>query len=242
MQIDQNSGTQQQQQNSQAQQNQSSQKVSEDEASRFSKQLEKKDRHKKASSGQEEEQKLENLFAERSKQAKELMEQRLKEQKDGQGGGGSREHMMDMAFAQIQDAQFKSDIQLKEIQHTKSIKEVEAALQKMADQIQVSAKDAINGAEIRISIKDNILPGTEVRIHRHGGELTVTMNTTSAETHNLLAQHEASLQKHLNDRFSNEKVNINFNMAGDNDDPGDGRSRNQYTQEDDNNNDDKKTV
>ncbi len=234
MQIDQSSQTNQQNQNEQAQQNQSSQKVSEDEAARFSKQMEKKDKPKKGDGEKKGDQDLDSLFAEQSRHAKELLEQRLKDQKDGQGGGGNRDHLMDMAFAQIQETQLKTDVQLKEIQQTRSVKEVEAALQKMADQIQVSAKDAINGAEIRISIKDNILPGTEVRIHRHAGELTVTMNTTSAETHNLLAQHQASLQKHLDDRFSGENVQINFNMADDTNDQNDGRSRNEYASEEDN--------
>lgn len=142
-----------------------------------------------------------------------------------------RESMLDASFISIQDNQLRAEMQIKEVQQVKSIKDVEAALQKMADQIQVSAKGAINGAEIKIAIKDNILPATEVRIHRHGGELTITMSTGSSDTHNFLAQHVASLQKQLDERFSSESVQINLDMAGDMNDQGDGGSRNEYVED-----------
>lgn len=232
MQIDKSAGTSGPDQNSTRQQdNAASQNITEDEASRFSRQLEKKDKRDKARSDRDEQQKLESLFAERSRQAREVREQHRDQERD-QGQGG--EPQMEMAFAQyMQDSQVKADMQMKAVQQGKSIKEVEAALQKMADQIQVSARDAINGAEIRIAVKDAVLSGTEVRIQRHGGELTVTMNTTSAETHNLLAQHEASLQKHLNDRFGQERVQVNLNRMDNGADQQDGRSKNPYSQADD---------
>lgn len=129
-----------------------------------------------------------------------------------------------------------ADIQLRDIQQASSVKEIDAAVQKLADQIQVSAKDAVNGAEVRISLKDSVIPGTEIRIQRMGGELTVTMNTTSAEAGNFLAQHEASLQKMLAERFSNDKVQVNINMSGGDNQDTDGRSRNQYVAEDDDQN------
>ncbi|MDD7805073.1 MAG: type III secretion HpaP family protein [Endozoicomonas sp. (ex Botrylloides leachii)] len=138
---------------------------------------------------------------------------------------------MDSPWSHIQDAQLKADMQMKEIQKSQSIKAIEAALQKMADQIHVSAKDAVNGAEIRITIKDTILPGTEVRINRHGGELTVTMNTSSLDSHNFLAQHAASLQKQLDERFSTEIVQLSLDMAGDMNDQGGDNSRNEYVED-----------
>lgn len=132
--------------------------------------------------------------------------------------------------------QIKPDIQIREVQQVSSVKEVDAALQKLADQIHVSAKDAVNGAEVRITLKDSVLPGTEIRIQRQGGELTVTMNTSSAEAGNFLAQHEANLQKMLSERFSNDKVQVNINMSGGDNQDTDGRSRNQYVAEDDDQN------
>ena len=59
------------------------------------------------------------------------------------------------------------------------------------------------------------------------------MNTTSADTHNFLAVNESSLLKSLNERFG-DKVQVNINMSG-GDQPGDGRSREQYEGEQDDN-------
>ena len=236
MQIDQSTQPQQQAPSTDVNnQTKSAQKVSEDEASKFNKELTKKDKPKKEKKNKSEkgveEQSLASLFAEQ-RQARDALEPKNKDEHEGHQGEKSQDHLVEMAFSQINETQLKSNIQLTEIQQAKSVKEVEATLQKMADQIHVSGKDAVNGAEIRISIKDSILPGTEVRIQRHGGELTVTMNTSSAEAHNLLAQHQASLQKHLNDRFSNEQVQINFHMTDESGDQNDGRSKNEYVSED----------
>lgn len=243
MQIDQKQSTQPQNNDTSksdlAGQDQSKKKAAEDQAEEFTKELGKKKAGKKDKllfKGQS----LSDLLAERSKHArdKQLDDEKIfKANEDS--GRGLQDHPFDMSFAQIKESQLKGDFQIKEIHQPKSVKEVEAALLKMADKIHVSAKDAVDGSEMRISIKDNILPATEVRIHRHGGELVVTLNTTSAETHNLLAQHQASLQKHLDDRFSNENVQVSFNMAGENNDENEDGSRNQYV-EDDSNDDDKK--
>ncbi|MCW7554000.1 type III secretion HpaP family protein [Endozoicomonas gorgoniicola] len=115
---------------------------------------------------------------------------------------------------------------IKAIDKVSGPKEINEVINKLVDKIHVSAKDSINGAEVRITMKENILPGTEIRIQRMGGELTVTMNTTSADTHNFLAVNESSLLKSLNERFG-DKVQVNINMSG-GDQPGDGRSREQY--------------
>ncbi|PJE80007.1 hypothetical protein CI610_00988 [invertebrate metagenome] len=87
-------------------------------------------------------------------------------------------------------------------------------------------------------MKENILPGTEIRINRHGGELTVTLNTTSAEAHNFLAQHRASLEQSLTERFGNDAVKVDINMSGEGGEQNDGRSRNEYVAEEKNNDND----
>ncbi|MGB1271197.1 MAG: type III secretion HpaP family protein [Endozoicomonas sp.] len=212
--------------------NKQSRQVSDKQASDFADRMvkEKKEKEKK---GDTKDQSLESLMAERSKTGKGAVgERKEKEQGSGEGQSQFGKDQSEQALASASQAQSKADNQIREMQQASSVKEINATLKKMADQIQVSAKDAINGAEIRISLKDNILPGTEIRIQRHGGELTVTLNTTSAEANNFLAQHEASLQKSLAERFSNEKVQVNINMSGGDNQQDDGRSRNQYVAED----------
>jgi|GEM_PF-4789049 len=219
--------------------NQQSKKVSERQAGDFAERMAKEKRNKEKAAGESKgkvtgenkEQSLESLLAERNKHSKEAIKGR-------QERGSRDEENSDNKFGSEQVAlnntqnQIKADAQLREIQQVNSVKEIDAALQKLADQIQVSSKDAINGAEVRITLKDGVLPGTEIRIQRQGGELTVVMNTSSAEAGNFLAQHEASLQKMLAERFANDKVQVNINMSGSDNQDSDGRSRNQYVAED----------
>lgn len=214
--------------------NAQNQKVSEDQAADFSKRVDKKKDQKGKTDGKEE-QSLESLMAERRKNAREALEGKFKDQ--GERGDGRKDPselmqsaLMDEkgehAIASVREAQ-AAEAQLKSIQSVSGPKEINETISKLVDKISVSAKDAVNGSEIRMTLKDNILPGTEIRIQRAGGELTVTMNTTSADSHNFLAQHEASLLKSLNDRFG-EKVQVNINMSGE---QNDGRSREEYVGE-----------
>ena len=210
--------------------NQQSRKVSEKQAGDFAERMAKEQRGKEKAASESKDQSLESLLAERNKQSREGVKGRHERgsQGDEHSGNSGSEHIV---LNNTQN-QIKADAQLREIQQANSVKEIDAALQKLADQIQVSAKDAVNGAEVRITLKDSVLPGTEIRIQRQGGELTVVMNTSSAEAGNFLAQHEASLQKMLAERFSNDKVQVNINMSGGDNQDSDGRSRNQYVAED----------
>lgn len=215
---------------------QNKQNVSDKQANDFADKVT-KDKKKKPE-GKKEDQSLESLLAERRKNTKNAVEGRSKDsQGEGDGGKeefqhkGSSNNMAEAGLIRGSDSQIKADIQIREMQQAASVKEVNAALQKMADQIHVSAKDAVNGAEIRISMKDSVLPDTEIRIMRNAGELTVTLNTKSAEANNFLASHEASLQKSLSEKFAGEKINVNINLSG-GDNPEDGRSRNQYSGDD----------
>lgn len=230
-------------QNSQAQQapaqnnsSQQKQNVSDRDANDFADKIKEQNKDQKANN-KTDDQSLESLMAERRKNAKNAVEGRLKDQSKDEGRGEQQQHgkesMADIALAKGAEAQLKTNMQIRETQQAASVKEVNAILQKMADQIHVSAKDAVNGAGIRLTLKDSVLPGTEIRIHRHDGVLSVTMNTASAESGNFLAQHEASLQKTLAEKFANEKVQVNINMSGGDNQDTDGRSRNQYVAEDD---------
>ena len=229
-------------------------KVSEKQANDFADRMTKEQRNKDKRPAGDKEQSLESLMAERNKSSKEVVkgrqekgshkesghEENAREESTHEKNGENKfQNMRDgSGYAMVNNTQntITADLQLREIQQASSVKEIDAAVQKLADQIQVSAKDAVNGAEVRISLKNSVIPGTEIRIQRMGGELTVTMNTTSAEAGNFLAQHEASLQKMLAERFSNDKVQVNINMSGGDNQDTDGRSRNQYVAEDDDQN------
>ncbi len=216
--------------------NQQNRKVSERQAGDFADRMAKEKREKEKKAGGDKDQSLESLMAERSKNSKDAIKGRQEKGSNSEESGEHMSHNMRDGSEHTQinntQGQIKADAQLREIQQASSVKEIDAALTKLADQIQVSAKDAVNGAEVRISLKDSVLPGTEIRIQRQGGELTVTMNTSSAEAGNFLAQHEANLQKMLAERFSNDKVQVNINMSGGDNQDTDGRSRNQYVAED----------
>ena len=239
--VNQNSQAQQapdQAQNNSSQQNKN---VSDKDANDFADKIKEQNKDKKADGKVEDkDQSLESLMAERRKNSKNAVEGRLKDQSKDDGRGEQqqpgKESLTDLALNKGAEAQIKADMHIRETQQTASVKEVNAILQKMADQIRVSAKDAVNGAEIRLTLKDSVLPGTEIRIHRHDGVLSVTMNTASAESGNFLAQHEASLQKTLAEKFANEKVQVNINMSGGDNQDTDGRSRNEYVAEDDQDN------
>ena len=209
------------------------QKVAEGQAEDFAKKMgKKKDGKDEAKKSDKEEQSLSSLFAERSKKGQDAT--RLKREQ----GEGHQERASDELPNMNQEKGSEHSQVIREAQANKSVtetkgidkisgpKEINEVINKLVDKIHVSAKDSINGAEVRITIKDNILPGTEIRIQRMGGELTVTMNTTSTDTHNFLAVNEASLTKSLNERFG-DKVQVNINLSG-GDQPGDGRSREQY--------------
>ncbi|WP_252179045.1 type III secretion HpaP family protein [Endozoicomonas sp. 4G] len=242
----------QQNTNHQPAQNQSqnqSQKVSEDQASDFSKKMKKKEDPKSAKGESKDGQSLESLMAERRKSAKEALEGKFKDQggghegqkgnegKEGKEGKGVREETVmqslpdgsEHVIAQVRETQQASDIQLKSIQAVSGPKEINEVINKLVDKIMVSSKDAIEGAEVRITLKDNILPGTEIRIQRISGELQVTMNTSSADSHNFLVANEASLMKNL--EKLGEKVQVNINMSGGGGEQSDGRSQQEYVGE-----------
>ena len=232
-------------QNSQAQQapeqnntNRQNKNVSDKDANDFADKIKEQNKDKKADGkAEDKDQSLESLMAERRKSSKNAVEGRLKDQSKDDGRGEqqqqTKEPLSDLALTKGAEAQIKADMQVRETQQAASVKEVNAILQKMADQIHVSAKNSVNGAEIRLTLKDNILPGTEIRISRAEGALTVVVNTSSAESANFLAQHEASLQKTLAEKFAGEKVQVNINMSGGDNQDTDGRSRNEYVAEDD---------
>ena len=226
------------QQNPKADSSGNQQHITEKQADDFAKRVGKKKNEKGEAKSGEKEASLESLFAARSakkdkahKEHLESIHQRKQHTDKEAEHGQSGEKTEQPAYA-VRDTMASSQTsQVKGIEAITAPKEVNEVINKLVDRIHVSAKDSVNGSEIRITMKENILPGTEIRIQRMGGELTVTMNTTNSDTHNFLAVNESSLAKSLNERFG-DKVQVNINLSS-GDQPDDGRSREQYQGEQD---------
>ena len=110
----------------------------------------------------------------------------------------------------------------------------------IADRILVSspADNPTATQEIRIHLKESVLPNTEVRIYRHAGRLQVEFVTASKDSQMFIEQRQSDIQKVLGERLTNETVNVSVQdsrqtRGGEEQ----GRSRQQYVypdQEDDN--------
>ncbi|MCG8453486.1 MAG: hypothetical protein MI717_09945, partial [Spirochaetales bacterium] len=88
----------------------------------------------------------------------------------------------------------------------------------MVDRILVSADKA--DKEVRIQLKDSILPGTEIRMTRDDAGLKLQLVTTHQSSMNFLTEHRDNLQQTLAQKLSTDvQVDLNYQEGGD------GRSR-----------------
>ena len=98
--------------------------------------------------------------------------------------------------------------------------------QTIADRILVSDPAHGGDAEVRITMKDSVLPGTEVRITEKNGELQIQFHTDSPESRDMLSKHQMQMTERLNERLErNVAVDIEFDSKGQGDQQG--RSRQQ---------------
>lgn len=91
-----------------------------------------------------------------------------------------------------------------------STKSLEGIIQAVADKMLVS--DVSGNREVRIMLKDSVLPGTEVRISQQAGKMQIQFVTDSAKSQELLSQHQAILQQRLNDKLSSHDVVVSVEM------------------------------
>jgi type III secretion system needle length determinant len=99
-----------------------------------------------------------------------------------------------------------------------------AALSEIADQVLVSSSES-SQREIRIHVKDSLIPETDIRLSRQGGVLSVHLVTTNEQSAHFLAVHRERLQQQLENRLG-ETVRVDV-QGEDSTDSGDGRSRQQ---------------
>lgn len=99
-------------------------------------------------------------------------------------------------------------------------------VQQVADRILVSPPGA-GGPEVRIMLKDGVLPGAEIRISQHAGQLQIQLVTDSTRSHEIFAQHQAALQQRLSEKLGDYEVVVNVEFGSESQPDRDGRSRNQ---------------
>lgn len=99
----------------------------------------------------------------------------------------------------------------------------------------IASREALNAEkEVRVSLKDNVLPQTEIRIVKNEktNSLAVDFYTSSDKSAVLLSMKQTDLRMYLNDKltnFSDIEVNVYQNSTGD--EHNDGRSKQEYVGE-----------
>ena len=96
------------------------------------------------------------------------------------------------------------------------------ALSEIAEKVLVSSADS-DQREVRIQVKNSLIPETDIRLSRQGGVLSVYLVTTSDQSAHFLTMHREGLQQQLENRLG-ETVRVEVQRE-DSTDSGDGRSR-----------------
>lgn len=101
--------------------------------------------------------------------------------------------------------------------------------ERLAQRILVSDSTHTTHSEVRIQLRESVLQGAEIALCHDQGQLVVTFNVADSDMAHWLAPRTDHLQQTLANRL-NEPVRIEVNVSsqntGDQDTPGDGRSRN----------------
>lgn len=96
----------------------------------------------------------------------------------------------------------------------------------VASRILVSDTQYTGQMEVRIQLKDSILPGTEVQITQVNGEVQIKLVTESNQSFDVLSTNAEALKTQLKDRLDGKNVQVEVSMQNNSDGGGDGRSRN----------------
>lgn len=104
---------------------------------------------------------------------------------------------------------------------TKPAADVQQTTDALVDRILVSADKADGTSEVRIRLRDDILPGTEITIRRDADSVHVNLVTTDTSSHAFLNEHRQGLEMQLAQKLEG-KVSVGLSY-----DEHDGRSRQQ---------------
>jgi hypothetical protein len=101
----------------------------------------------------------------------------------------------------------------------------------IAERIIVSRNVLDARGEVRITFRQDILPGTEVLVSRNGNQLNVNFVSTVDTSLSFLNTNQAQLREYLGQRLPSNEINITIRTAEEMDSggsPSDGHSRNRY--------------
>jgi type III secretion system needle length determinant len=99
---------------------------------------------------------------------------------------------------------------------------------KIANRILVSTPNSAGGQEVRITLNENILPGTEIVIKRDAGQVQIQFMVSNADSQQFLNDQRGNLQQLLHNKLGDGvQVEVRTQQSGQGGDSGDGRSRNQ---------------
>lgn len=97
----------------------------------------------------------------------------------------------------------------------------------IVDRILISDPQTSGKQEVRITLSNDVLPGTEIHMSREGDKLQVTLLTTDNNSFRFLNEQHNGLQNHLSQRLADKvTVEVNFSQTADGGGQ-DGRSRQQ---------------
>ena len=108
--------------------------------------------------------------------------------------------------------------------------------EQVADRILVSMPDSSAPGEVRISLKQSILDGSDVRIFHEGGELRVVFVAETESAQRFLANNKELMQQTLGERLQDQRVHVEVEAparGGASREDNRGRSRQQYVRQDD---------
>lgn len=98
---------------------------------------------------------------------------------------------------------------------------------RVAERILVSDRAVSTDSAVHIQLRDTVLAGSEISIHRDQGQLVVLFNVPDSAIGQQIRTHVGDLQRQLSDKIQ-QPVNIQVNVGSNaTDSGGDGRSRNQ---------------
>ena len=97
----------------------------------------------------------------------------------------------------------------------------------VAERILVTAPELNQKQEVMILLKENVLPGTQVRITRgEGGTLQLVFDVRGQDASNLIHQNVGALKDTLQNKLG-ESVNVSVKTEGQGREENEGRSRGQ---------------
>ncbi|MDE0062054.1 MAG: hypothetical protein OXU72_04605 [Gammaproteobacteria bacterium] len=111
-----------------------------------------------------------------------------------------------------------------------------AIAEQVADRILVAAPEPGTSGEVRISLRESVLDGSDVRIFREGGELRIVFLPSTEAAGQLLTDNGTVFQQALGERLQDERVRVEVELPGQGaagQQDNEGRSRQRYVSPDD---------